>query len=64
MNEGLFWRGQLAARTLAARLADIASAGGVSRETIRTQLGRVMEKTGCNRQADVSPPSPRFPLRG
>jgi len=43
------------ARSLASgkTLADIASAGGVSRETIRTQLGRVMEKTGCNRQADV-----------
>jgi DNA-binding CsgD family transcriptional regulator len=43
------------ARSLASgkTLADIASTGGVSRNTIRTQLDRVMEKTGCNRQADV-----------
>jgi DNA-binding CsgD family transcriptional regulator len=34
-------------------VTDIATDSGVSRETIRTQLGRVMEKTGCNRQADV-----------
>jgi DNA-binding CsgD family transcriptional regulator len=43
------------ARSLASgkTLADIASAGDVSRSTVRTQLDRVMEKTGCNRQADV-----------
>jgi DNA-binding CsgD family transcriptional regulator len=43
------------ARSLASgkTVTDIASAGGVSRNTILTQLGRVMEKTGCNRQADV-----------
>jgi DNA-binding CsgD family transcriptional regulator len=32
---------------------DIASTGGVSRNTIRTQLRCVLEKTGCNRQVDV-----------
>jgi DNA-binding CsgD family transcriptional regulator len=43
------------ARSLASgkTVADIATDGGVSRNTIRTQLDRVMEKTGCNRQADV-----------
>jgi DNA-binding CsgD family transcriptional regulator len=32
---------------------DIATNGGVSRSTILTQLRRVREKTGCNRQAEV-----------
>ena len=32
---------------------DIASAGGVSRNAILTHLRGVMEKTGCNRQADI-----------
>jgi DNA-binding NarL/FixJ family response regulator len=43
------------ARGLAAgkTVTDIASAGGVSRSTIQTQVRCVMEKTGCNRQADV-----------
>jgi DNA-binding CsgD family transcriptional regulator len=43
------------ARSLASgkTVEDIASAGGVARSTVRTQLDRVMEKTGCNRQADV-----------
>ena len=43
------------ARSLAAgkTVADIASAGGVSRNTIVEHLGRVMEKTGCHRQAEV-----------
>jgi DNA-binding CsgD family transcriptional regulator len=43
------------ARSLASgkTVADIAMDGGVSRNTVRTQLDRVMEKTGCNRQAEV-----------
>jgi DNA-binding CsgD family transcriptional regulator len=43
------------ARSLASgkTVEDIASAGGVARSTVRTQLDRVMAKTGCNRQADV-----------
>jgi DNA-binding CsgD family transcriptional regulator len=43
------------ARSLASgkTVADIATDGGVSRNTVRTQLDRVMEKTGCNRQAEV-----------
>jgi len=32
---------------------EIASAGGVSRDTVRTQLRAVMAKTGCERQAAV-----------
>jgi DNA-binding CsgD family transcriptional regulator len=32
---------------------DIAIEGGVSPETVHTQLGRVLAKTGCKRQADV-----------
>jgi DNA-binding CsgD family transcriptional regulator len=32
---------------------DIATEGGVSPETVHTQLGRVLAKTGCKRQADV-----------
>jgi hypothetical protein len=32
---------------------DIASAGGVSLNTIRTQVRGVLEKTGCRRQAEV-----------
>jgi DNA-binding CsgD family transcriptional regulator len=31
----------------------IATEGGVSPETVHTQLGRVLAKTGCKRQADV-----------
>jgi DNA-binding CsgD family transcriptional regulator len=43
------------ARSLASgkTVEDMASDGGVSRNTIRTQLDRVMEKTGCHRQAEV-----------
>jgi DNA-binding CsgD family transcriptional regulator len=43
------------ARSLASgkTVTDIAADGGVSRNTILTQLRGVMEKTGCNRQADV-----------
>lgn len=37
-----------------ATLDDLASAGGVARSTIRTQLRAVMEKTGCRRQAEVA----------
>jgi DNA-binding CsgD family transcriptional regulator len=36
-----------------AHVDDIATNGGVSRSTILTQLRRVREKTGCNRQAEV-----------
>jgi DNA-binding CsgD family transcriptional regulator len=45
------------ARSLASgkTVADIATDGGISRNTVRTQLDRVMEKTGCNRQAEVVP---------
>lgn len=32
---------------------DIASAGGVSSNTVRTHVRRVLEKTGCGRQTDV-----------
>lgn len=32
---------------------DIAAAGNVSTNTVRTQLRKVMEKTGCSRQAEV-----------
>jgi DNA-binding CsgD family transcriptional regulator len=31
----------------------IAAQGGVSRNTVRTQLRGVLEKTGCSRQAEV-----------
>jgi DNA-binding CsgD family transcriptional regulator len=43
------------ARSLASgrTLKDIATDGRVSPETVHTQLGRVLEKTGCKRQADV-----------
>jgi DNA-binding CsgD family transcriptional regulator len=43
------------ARSLAAgkTVDDIASDGGISTNTIRTQVRGVLEKTGCNRQADV-----------
>jgi DNA-binding CsgD family transcriptional regulator len=43
------------ARSLAAgkTVADIATDGGVSRNTILGQLRCVMEKTGCHRQAEV-----------
>ncbi len=34
-------------------LDDIATGGGVSRNTVRTQLRAVMAKTGCTRQAEV-----------
>ena len=34
-------------------LKAIATEGGVSPETVHTQLGRVLAKTGCKRQADV-----------
>jgi DNA-binding CsgD family transcriptional regulator len=32
---------------------DIASAGGTSANTVRTHVRGVLEKTGCNRQADI-----------
>jgi DNA-binding CsgD family transcriptional regulator len=43
------------ARSLTAgkTLDDIAAGGGVSRNTVRTQLRGVLEKTGCVRQAEV-----------
>jgi DNA-binding CsgD family transcriptional regulator len=43
------------ARSLSAgeTLDDIAETGGVSRNTVRTQLRGVMEKTGCTRQAEL-----------
>ena len=43
------------ARLLASgdRLDDIAASGGVSRNTVRSQLRAVMEKTGSSRQQDV-----------
>jgi DNA-binding CsgD family transcriptional regulator len=31
----------------------IATRGGVSRNTVRTQLRGVLDKTGCRRQAEV-----------
>jgi DNA-binding CsgD family transcriptional regulator len=34
-------------------LDEIAASGGVSRNTVRTQLRGVLEKTGCTRQAEV-----------
>jgi DNA-binding CsgD family transcriptional regulator len=55
------------ARGLAAgeSLDDIAENGGVSRNTVRAQLQRVMDKIGCTRQAEVTallssvtPPAP------
>jgi DNA-binding CsgD family transcriptional regulator len=43
------------ARSLTAgkTIDDIAAGGGVSRNTVRTQLRGVLEKTGCVRQAEV-----------
>src|SRR6516225_8559403 len=43
------------ARSLAAgkTVEDIAADGGISPNTIRTHVRGVLEKTGCNRQADV-----------
>ena len=43
------------ARSLAAgkTVEDIASSGGVSVSTVRTQVRGVLEKTGCRRQAEV-----------
>lgn len=35
-------------------LDDIAASGGVSRNTVRSQLQQVLEKTGCTRQAEVT----------
>jgi DNA-binding CsgD family transcriptional regulator len=35
-------------------LDDLADSGGVSRNTVRTQLQQVLEKTGCTRQAEVT----------
>ena len=32
---------------------DIADSGGVAMTTIRTQIRRVLEKTGCSRQAEL-----------
>ena len=39
--------------TTGASVEDIASIGGVSLNTIRTQVRGVLEKTGCRRQAEV-----------
>ena len=39
--------------TTGASVEDIASTGGVSLNTIRTQVRGVLEKTGCRRQAEV-----------
>lgn len=43
------------ARSLSAgeTVDEIASTGGVSLNTIRTQVRGVLEKTGCRRQAEV-----------
>ena len=35
-------------------LDDIAASGGVSRNTVRSQLQQVLEKIGCSRQAEVT----------
>jgi DNA-binding CsgD family transcriptional regulator len=35
-------------------IEDLAASGGVSRNTVRTQLQQVLEKTGCARQAEVT----------
>jgi DNA-binding CsgD family transcriptional regulator len=35
-------------------LDDIAAKGSVSRNTVRAQLQQVLEKTGCERQAEVA----------
>jgi len=58
------------ARNLAAgkTVEDMANAGGLSPNTIRSQVRGVLEKTGCNRQVEVvallsglaSPPLPRM----
>lgn len=37
-----------------ATLDEIATAGDVSRNTVRTQVQRVLEKTGCTRQSEVT----------
>ena len=44
------------ARGLAAgeSLDNIAESGGVSRNTVRAQLQKVMDKIGCTRQAEVT----------
>ncbi len=42
-----------AALAVGQTIEDIADQGGVSRNTIRSQLGRLMEKMGCSRQAEV-----------
>lgn len=44
------------ARSLATgdSLDDIAASGGVSRNTVRSQLQQVLEKMGCSRQAEVT----------
>jgi len=41
------------ALTAGQSVAEIASAGSVSPNTVRTQVRRVLEKTGCHRQSDV-----------
>ena len=35
-------------------LDDIATAGGVSKNTVRSQLQQVMDKVGCSRQAEIT----------
>jgi DNA-binding CsgD family transcriptional regulator len=35
-------------------LDNIAESGGVSRNTVRAQLQKVMDKIGCTRQAEVT----------
>jgi len=46
----LRWRAGLAAGDT---LAEIAANGGVAISTVRAQLRRVLEKTGCTGQAEV-----------
>jgi len=41
------------ALTIGQSVEEIASAGAVSRNTVRTQVRAVLEKTGCHRQSDV-----------
>ena len=35
-------------------LGDIAASGSVTRNTVRSQLQQVLEKTGCTRQAEIT----------
>ena len=42
-------------------LEDIAGEGGVAMTTVRSQLRRVLEKTGCGRQAELAAVLARIP---